>query len=96
MSMPENSDIILFQTENWETKLEVRLENETVCLSQSQMAKLFQRERSVITKHINNVFDENEFDEKSYVQYLHIPKSDKAVKYFGNWIEKQIQIIGVE
>jgi hypothetical protein len=81
--MHDNSNIILYQTENGETKLEVRLENETVWLSQSQMAELFQRERSVITKHINNVFAENELDEKSNVQNLHIPNSDKSVKYFS-------------
>lgn len=51
-----NSDIIMYQTEDSITKIDVTLEDETVWLSQSQMAELFQGERSVITKHIQNVF----------------------------------------
>ena len=47
------------------------------------MAKLFQCERSVITKHINNIFSENKLDEKSNVQNLHITNSDKPVKFFS-------------
>jgi len=78
-----NSEIILYQTENGQTKLEVRLENETVWLSQQQMSELFQRDRSVITKHINNVFKENELPEKSNVQFLHIANSDKPVKFYS-------------
>ena len=81
--MPYNSEIILYQTENGKTKLEVRLENETVWLSQQQMSELFQRDRSVITKHINNVFKENELPEKSNVQFLHIANSDKPVKFYS-------------
>lgn len=47
------------------------------------MSELFQRERSVITKHIGNVFKEGELDEKSNVQILHISGSDKPVKYYN-------------
>jgi prophage maintenance system killer protein len=47
------------------------------------MSKLFQRERTVITKHINNVFTTKELDEKSTVQKMHIPSSDKPVKYYN-------------
>ena len=47
------------------------------------MAELFQRERSVITKHINNVFQERELLEKSNVQKMHIAKSDKPVIYYS-------------
>lgn len=78
-----NSEIILYQTEAGQTKLEVRLENETVWLTQQQMSELFQRERSVITKHINNVFKENELQEESNVQNLHIANSDKPIKYYS-------------
>ncbi len=62
------SEILLYQTEDGQTKIDVRLEEETVWLSQLQMADLFQKERSVITKHINNVFKEGELAEKSNVQ----------------------------
>ncbi len=78
-----SSEIILYQTESGQTKLEVRLENETVWLSQQQMSELFQRERSVITRHVNNVFKENELQEKSNVQFMHIANSDKPVKFYS-------------
>lgn len=78
-----NSEIILYQTEEGKTKLEVRLENETVWLTQQQMSELFQRDRTVITRHVNNVFKENELQEKSNVQFLHIANSDKPVKYYS-------------
>ncbi|GHV70507.1 toxin Fic [Spirochaetia bacterium] len=82
--MPSSkSNLILYQTEDGLTKLEVTLENETVWLTQAQMADLFQRERSVITKHINNIFGEAELDEKSNVQILHIAKSDKPVTFYS-------------
>ena len=81
--MSNNSEIILYQTLSGQTKLEVRLENETVWLSQQQMSELFQRDRSVITRHVNNVFKENELQEKSNVQKLHIANSDKPVKFYS-------------
>lgn len=59
------------------------MENETVWLTQAQIAELFERDRTVITKHINNVFKEKELEEKSNVQFLHIANSDKPVKYFS-------------
>lgn len=55
----------------------MRLEDETVWLTQAQMSEFFQRERTVITKHINNVFRENELDERSNVYFLHIANSEK-------------------
>ena len=56
--MEKQGEIILYQPDQT-IKLEVYLENETVWLTQAQMSELFQRERTVITKHINNVFKEN-------------------------------------
>ena len=58
------SEILLYQTVDGQTKIDVRLEEETVWLSQVQMSELFQKERSVITKHINNIFKEGELIEK--------------------------------
>jgi hypothetical protein len=81
--MMENSDILIYQTEDGQTKIDVRLEEETVWLSQTQMSELFQKERSVITKHINNIFDENELQEGSNVQILHISGSDRPVKFYN-------------
>lgn len=78
----EHGEIIFYQPEE-SVKLEVRLEDETVWLTQSQMVELFQRERTVITKHVNNVFKEKELDEKSNVHFLHIANSDKPVKAYS-------------
>ena len=77
------SEIIIYQTEDGQTKIETHFENETVWLTQAQISELFQKERSVITKHINNVFEEGELDEKSNVQNLHIGGSDRPVKFYN-------------
>ena len=80
--MEKQGEIILYQPDE-AVKLEVRLEDETVWLTQAQIAELFQRDRTVITKHINNVFKEKELEEKSNVHFLHIANSDKPVKFFS-------------
>ena len=56
----DNGQIILFQTQGGETKIEVRLSNETVWLTADQMAELFQRDRSTIQRHIKRIYDEDE------------------------------------
>ncbi|AHJ12633.1 virulence RhuM family protein [Sulfurospirillum multivorans] len=57
------SNILIYQSEDGKTKIETRLENETVWLNIEQMAELFQRDRTVISKHIKNIFQEGELDE---------------------------------
>ena len=57
------NEIILFENQN--VKLEVNMQDETVWLSIEQMAKLFDRDRTVITKHINNIFKDYELDKSS-------------------------------
>ena len=79
----ENNTILIYQAEDGKIKIETRLENETVWLTQEQMAQLFQRERSVITKHLKNIFEEQELDEKSNVQILHISGSDRPIKFYN-------------
>ncbi len=78
-----SSEILLYQTEDGQTKIDVRLEEETVWLTQTQMSELFQKERSVITKHIKNVYEEGELQEESNVQILHISGSDRPVKFYN-------------
>jgi len=73
----------MYQTEDGKTRIDVRMENETVWLSQAQMAELFQRDRSVITRHVNNAISEGEVDEKSNVQFLHVAHSDKPVAFYS-------------
>lgn len=75
------NELLIFETEN--KQITVRLEGETVWLSQEQMAGLFERERSVISKHLRNVFADGELDEKSNVQNLHIAGSDKPTRFYN-------------
>lgn len=77
------SEVLIYETESGQTQVNVRLDAETVWLTQEQMAALFGRERSVVTKHLRNVFNEGELDEKSNVQNLHIAGSDKPVKFYN-------------
>ena len=77
------SDLIMYQTEDGLTKIEVEFDNENAWLTQAQMAELFQRDRTVITKHIKNIFEEGELDEESNVQFLHVATSDKPVMYYS-------------
>ncbi|MBS3975673.1 MAG: virulence RhuM family protein [Syntrophomonadaceae bacterium] len=79
----DNPEIIIFQSADGKIKIDCRFQGETIWLSQSQIAQLFGRERSVITKHIRNIFAEGELDEKSNVQNLHIPNSDKQVVFYS-------------
>lgn len=81
--MDEHGDIIIYQTEDGLTRIDVSFENDTVWLSKSQMAELFQRDRSVISKHIKNVFEEGELSSKSNVQNLHVAYSDKPVDFYS-------------
>jgi prophage maintenance system killer protein len=67
----------------YKNKLEVRLEQDTVWLTQKQIAELFVTERSVITKHLRNIFNSNELTEKSNVQKMHIANSDKPVSLYN-------------
>ena len=76
------NEIILYHT-NTQEHIEVRIEQEAVWLTQEQISELFQRERSVITKHINNIFKEEELHEKGNVQILHIRGVDKPTKYYS-------------
>ena len=81
----ENNEMafVIFKTEDEKIAVDVRFEEETVWLSQEQMAVLFERDRSVIVKHIANIFSEGELEEKSNVQFLHIANSDKPVKFYN-------------
>lgn len=81
--MPEDgNEIILYQPDST-LSLDVRVENETVWLTQAQMSDLFQRDRTVITRHINNIFKEAELEEKSNMHFLHIAQSDKPIKLYS-------------
>ena len=63
----DKGQILLYQTPDGESRIEVRLQNETVWLSLDQMAELFQRNKSTISRHIKNVFDEGELNKEVVV-----------------------------
>ena len=76
-------EVIKFENDSVELEVNVSPEEETVWLSKEQMATLFGRDRSVISKHIKNIFLEKEVDEESNVHFLHIPFSDKPVPFYS-------------
>ena len=78
MKMNSEGEIILYQSEE-STQLEVRIEDETVWLTQAQMVDLFKRDVSVISRHISNIFKEEELDKKSNLHFLQIAFSDKPI-----------------
>lgn len=68
----EENKIVIYQSEDGQTQIDVRLENETVWLTQAQMAELFLKDRTVITRHINNVFKEGELEkDKVSAKFAH-------------------------
>lgn len=86
MGAQNQSSIILYQAEDRETRVQVRLQGETVWLPLNQMAEWFQRNKSVISKHIRNVFEEGELHRKSVVAKFATNASDGKtyqVEYFN-------------
>ena len=79
MEHPDKGQIILYQTQDGESKIEVTLANETVWLSADQMAELFQRNKSTISRHIKNVFEEDELSQDSVVAFYATTASDGKI-----------------
>ncbi len=84
-----NGDIIIYQTEDGLTKIDVKLENETVWLSQQQMAELYDTTKQNISLHIKNIFEENELNENATVkEFLIVQKEgnrnvERNVKFYN-------------
>jgi hypothetical protein len=81
--LDKHSDIMIYTTQDGRAKIEATFDGDTVWLSKAQMAELFQRDRSVISRHIKNVFEEGELSMEGNVQNLHIPNSDKPVEFYN-------------
>lgn len=80
----ENTKIIIYQTEDGNTKIETRLENETVWLTIDQMAELFQKSRSTINEHILNIYDEKELENEQSMRKIGISDfSTKPTNYYN-------------
>jgi hypothetical protein len=81
MSSDNNSDILIYQTEDGQTKIDVTMEDETVWLAQAQMVELFQTSKQNVSLHINNIFKEGELNELSVVkEYLTTASDGKKYK----------------
>jgi len=77
------NEIILYRPDEIAEHIEVRIDEETVWLNQEQLMLLFQRDQSVISRHIRNIFKEGELNENSNMQKMHIANSDKPVAFYN-------------
>lgn len=77
------SNMIIYTTEDGISNIETIFDGDTVWLLKAQMAELFQRDCSVISKHIKNIFEEGELSKEGNVQILHIANSDKPVEFYN-------------
>jgi len=74
--IPTNSSLLLYQTEDGQTRVEVRLQDETVWLSQAQLCELFDKDKRTISEHIQNIFKEGELFEESVIRKFRTTASD--------------------
>ena len=85
--MEEKNNIVIYQLEDGKTKIDVKLEDETVWLSQQQMAELFSTSRTNIIEHINNIYEDEELEERSTCSKMeHMGNNGKQVyntKYYN-------------
>ena len=81
--MNQDNQIIIYQTADNQTQIDVRLENETVWLTTNQMAMLFDREESNIRRHVINVFKEGELEKENNVHFLHVNGVKKPVPFYN-------------
>ncbi|MCF6331484.1 MAG: virulence protein RhuM/Fic/DOC family protein [Sulfurimonas sp.] len=75
--------VVIFKNSDGKSELEIEFDGESVWLTQKQIVEIFEKDRSVITRHINNIIKDQEVDEKSNVQKMHIANSDKPVKFYS-------------
>ncbi len=85
IAKPIKSNIIIYN--DGELELDISVQNETIWLTQSQLSDIFEKDQSVISRHINNIFRDNEVDEKSNMQKMHIANSDKPINLYRLNIE---------
>jgi len=92
--MEENqnkSEIILYQTEDGQTKIEVRLENETVWLTLNQLSELFQKAKSTISEHITNIIEEGELPREATVRNFRTVQIEK-----GRSVERKLDYYNLD
>lgn len=74
-----NSDILIYQNQDGNIKIDVRLEEETVWLTQTQMRALFGKDKRTISQHVGNIFSERELEENSVVRNFRITTQHGAI-----------------
>ena len=79
---PNEEGVVIYRTDDNTLQLDVQVADETVWLTQQQMAELFQKDISVISRHIKNAFAEGELDEKSNLHFLQVPNSDRPARLY--------------
>lgn len=77
------NEILIYQEDGCEVEVRLDSTNDTVWLSQAQLVTLFERDQSVISRHVRNLFKEGELDEEGNMQKLHIAISDKPVAFYS-------------
>ncbi len=77
------ADIIIYNTKDGKAAIKLYADNGTVWLTQSEIAELFTKNISTISRHIANIFDENEIEEKSNLRFMQIANSDKPVAFYS-------------
>jgi len=83
MKNEEKNQIVIYETEDGQTQIDVRLDGETVWLNNSQMGTLFKREESNVRRHILNVFKEGELERENNVHFLHVNGVKKPVPFYS-------------
>ena len=77
------NQIVIYQTDNGQTSIDVRLESETVWLNTSQMSLLFDRDEKTIRKHVNNVFSDNEVPKEDNTHFLRVVGVNQPVAFYS-------------
>jgi hypothetical protein len=83
MNKNKSNRIVLYTNKNGKIEFRADTERDTLWASQDQISRLFETERSVVTKHINNIFKDDEVGQKSNVQKMHITNSDKPITLYS-------------
>lgn len=86
--MEEKNNIVIYHSDDGKTKIDVKLENETVWLSQQQMVELFTTSRTNIIEHINNIYEEELVEKSTVKEFLTVRKEgnrkvERKVKYYN-------------
>ena len=81
--MSSQHEVVLFQSSDQEVSLSVDFDGETAWLTQAQMAELFDKDQSVVSRHISNAFSEGEVDKESNMQFMHISSSDRPIALYS-------------